>query len=189
MVTLELSVRDDWTDRYRRVVDGLRGAFGPAATGFEHIGSTSVPGLLAKPIVDILVTLRCAPDAGGLDARVLDARVLDAMAALGFDYRGEFGVAHRHFFARPDCHVHGFRPGEGEWATHLLFRDFLRADAAGRATYTSFKLRTAEDVGWDRAAYQAAKDRFVSEFLPEAEAWARRCGWRRPPVGDQPPAR
>ncbi len=87
------------------------------------------------------------------------------------------------FFARPDCHVHGFLPGQGEWATHLLFRDFLRADEGGRATYTRFKLRTAESVGWDRAAYQQAKDRYVTEFLPEAEAWAQGCGWRCPAIG------
>lgn len=172
MVTLELTVRDDWTDRYGELVGQLAPAFGHGAVGFEHIGSTSVVGMVAKPIVDILVTLRAAPPAS----------VLAAMDELGFEYRGEFGVEHRFFFARADCHVHGFRPGEGEWSTHLLFRDFLRADAAGRAAYTRFKLRTAEAVGWDRAAYQAAKDRFVTDFLPEAERWARRSGWTRPPV-------
>lgn len=172
VATLELSVRDDWVDRYSELVGQLAPAFGDRAAGFEHIGSTSVAGMVAKPIVDILVTLRDAPS----------ATVLAAMGSLGFEYRGAFGVEHRHFFARADCHVHGFRPGEGEWATHLLFRDFLRADATGRAAYTRFKLRTAEAVGWDRAAYQAAKDRFVTEFLPEAERWARRCGWTRPPV-------
>ncbi|MEZ5231823.1 MAG: GrpB family protein [Acidimicrobiia bacterium] len=174
MATLELCVRNDWAARFERLTGELRPVFGSGALAFEHIGSTSVPGLLAKPIVDILVTLRSTP---------LDPAVLHAMAALGFEFRGEYGVPERHFFARPDCHVHGFLPGQGEWATHLLFRDFLRADEGGRATYTRFKLRTAESVGWDRAAYQQAKDRYVTEFLPEAEAWAQGCGWRCPAIG------
>ncbi len=173
MATLELSVRDNWADRFGEIRGELIGAFGATACGYEHIGSTSVPGLLAKPVVDVLVTLgRSTPP----------QQVLVAMEQLGFDYRGEFGVAQRHFFARDDCHVHGFVRGEGEWTTHLLFRDFLRADADGRATYTRFKLRTARLVGWDRARYQAAKDLFVTEFLPDAEVWADRHGWRPPEV-------
>ncbi len=171
VMTLELSIRDDWTDAYEAVRAELQGAFGAAALGYEHIGSTSVPGMLAKPIVDVLVSLAAGQPA---------TAVVEAVEALGFEYRGEFGVAQRHFFARVGCHVHAFRPGEGEWATHLLFRDFLRASPAARATYAEFKLRTAEAVQWDRLAYQQAKDRYVSEFLPQAEQWARGCGWRPP---------
>jgi GrpB-like predicted nucleotidyltransferase (UPF0157 family) len=173
VMTLELSIRDDWTDVYEAVRGELRGAFASAAIGYEHIGSTSVPGMLAKPILDVLVTLAPGQPCGG---------VIAAVQELGFEYRGEFGVAERHFFARPGCHVHAFLAGRGEWATHLLFRDFLRANPTARATYAGFKLRTAEAVGWDRAAYQRAKDRYVGELLPAAERWAQRSGWHPPAV-------
>ena len=172
MAVLELSIRHGWADVYETIRQSLIEAFGPVATGFHHIGSTSVTGLLSKPVVDVLVSVTEIP---------LPPIVRDATAALGFDYRGEFGVARREFLARRDCHVHAFLPGEGESIIHLLFRDFLRASADGRRTYASFKAETAQRVGWDRAAYQAAKDSYVTGFLSAAWEWADRTGWQPPP--------
>lgn len=171
MQILELAVRDDWDRVFDRTCAELSGALGRAACGFDHIGSTSVSGLLAKPVLDVLATL---------SAPHLPAGVVPAMDLLGFEYRGAYGIEHRHLFTRADCHVHGYRPGEGEWRVQLLFRDHLRADPAARAAYERFKRDTAERVGWDRPAYQRAKDAHVTTLLPAAEAWATAVGWRPP---------
>lgn len=171
VASLELSIRFDWPAVFAATLPSLQRAFGDEAIGYDHIGSTSVPGLLGKPVLDVLVTVRHA---------ALPPPVLCAMERAGFEYRGEFGVEHRHFFARPDCHVHGFREGEGEWGTHLVFRDYLRHCPEGREDYATFKRDLAVRVGWDRAAYQAQKDAFVTGFLPRAWEWAGRTGWQVP---------
>lgn len=171
MATLALVVSDDWPEVYEALRLELVGAFGDTAARFDHIGSTSVPALLAKPIVDVLVTL--GPDG-------LRPGVVPAMRGLGYDYRGEFGVAGREYFSRADAHVHAFRAGEGQWRAHLLFRDFLRADGEARGAYARFKSETATAVAWDRARYQDAKERFVTQLVETAEAWAVSSGWVPP---------
>jgi GrpB-like predicted nucleotidyltransferase (UPF0157 family) len=149
-----------WPGRYEAERAAIERALGDLVIEIHHIGSTSVPGLVAKPIVDILLGIR------RLD--VTDDEVA-AMAALGFQYLGEYGIPLRRYFARPDsCHVHAFRVGEGQWHAHLLFRDYLRATPAARDRYAAAKLELAERVGWDRDRYVNAKERVVDGLLSEA---------------------
>ena len=104
-------------------------ALGDVVLVVHHIGSTSIPGILAKPIIDLMPIVR------SLD--LLDAHESD-VRALGYDWRGEFGIAGRRFCPLDDAagqrivHVHFFAPDSSEIEPNLAFRDYLRAASATR---------------------------------------------------------
>jgi GrpB-like predicted nucleotidyltransferase (UPF0157 family) len=158
----------DWRGR-------LVAALGDAAVRIEHVGSTAVPGLPAKPIVDVQVGVRDVED---------EASYVPAIEELGASLRFR-EPEHRYF--RPS----GERPrtvqihvctGGGEWEReHLLFRDFLRADPNARAAYAELKRGLAERYRDDRLAYNEGKTGFVLDTLIEAREWAERTGWELPP--------
>jgi GrpB-like predicted nucleotidyltransferase (UPF0157 family) len=152
-----------WPERYEAARAEIAAALGDEATEIHHIGSTSVPGLAAKDIIDVLVSLRRLE---------LAPEVVAAMEARGFMDRGEFGIADRRLFSRSDCHVHCFRPGHGQWRTHLLFRDYLRAHPYEAVAYAAEKRRLAQIHADDRRAYTAAKSGIVEELLARGRAVA-----------------
>ena len=140
--------------------------FGGRAVAIEHIGSTSVPDLCAKPIVDILVGLR------ELEARDED---VTAMAELGYEYLGEYGLPGRLFFRKgePRTHnVHVVEHGGDHWERQIVFRDALRSDPEERRRYDRFKRRLAAE-GHSREVYTELKTPFIREV--EARARARRA--------------
>lgn len=135
---------------------------------FEHIGSTAVSGLDAKPILDLM-----AGHQSGTDPRVY----FPTLQTAGYEHRGAQGVPDREFFVRgPECHrTHHLNlvPFEGAfWRDHLIFRDRLRDDPAVRAAYAVLKQQLAEAHPDDREAYTAGKARFV--FLIISEGFASR---------------
>jgi GrpB-like predicted nucleotidyltransferase (UPF0157 family) len=140
---------------------------GPWLTGdVEHIGSTSVPGLTAKPIVDLMAA---APD---LDATV--AATGDRLAEAGWWYVPPAldGRPWRRFFVKPDAtgtrrlaHLHVIAAGHPRYADQLTFRDALRADPALAARYAGLKQRLSAEHHDDREAYTEAKAGFVTEVL------------------------
>lgn len=119
------------------------------AVGVEHIGSSSVLGLLAKPIVDLAVGLSVLED--------LDA-VRTRLEAAGWIYRGDAGENGGHIFVletRPwhrVAHLHGDEYGGAQWLNYLRFRDLLRRSSDARARYEAVKLRLAQEHGADRKA-------------------------------------
>lgn len=134
---VSLSAADPtWAEAYEHVLPLLRGALAGIAVAIEHVGSTAVPGLPAKPILDIAVGLSPGRD---------PAEVHDPLLALGFLYRGS---------------------GEGRtWRDYLALRDALRADPEVRDAYAALKQELAERFPTDRAAYIAGKDAFVARIL------------------------
>ncbi|MCX4834164.1 GrpB family protein [Streptomyces sp. NBC_01016] len=148
----------------RRIVD----AVGPVVRRVDHVGSTAVPGLVAKPIIDIDLSV---PDADGEDA------YLPALERVGYVLRVR-QPGHR-MVRTPDLgvQVHICTAGS-EWERrHLLFRDWLRRDAADRAAYARHKQHLAEQDWPDMNAYAAAKGSLIAEISERAEAWARATGW------------
>jgi len=127
----------------------------------HHIGSTSVPGLLAKPIIDLMPGLRSFE--AGLE-------IVEAMSALGFEARAEFGIPRRHYFDREDVHVHAFVPGEGQWQAHLDFRDYLRAHEDARTEYAALKRDLQQRFRFEREQYADAKSDFVASILRRARS-------------------
>jgi GrpB-like predicted nucleotidyltransferase (UPF0157 family) len=148
----------------------IAAAVGPAARRIEHIGSTSVPGLAAKPVVDI--------DVGVADLAAEDAYV-PALESTGLELR--LRADWRRFFRPPagqvrEVHVHVCDP-DGTWSReHLLLRDYLRANPAARDAYGALKRDLAVRWRGDRPGYNAAKTAFILDTLDDAERWAAASG-------------
>jgi GrpB-like predicted nucleotidyltransferase (UPF0157 family) len=156
-----------WAERFEHERQRIEAALGPDARRVEHIGSTSVPGLAAKPIIDIVVEI------DDLDDESITARLESA----GYVQRV---VEPGHRMLRTpgrDVHVHLWSVAGGELRRHLLFRDWLRADPAGRARYVEVKRELAAREWTDTNDYAQAKSEVIAEITERADAWARRTGW------------
>lgn len=162
-----------WPDRFGVVAGELASAMAGVAVVLEHIGSTAVPGLCAKPVIDVLMGVG---DLDGVHRRVED------LAQLGYEYRPtyEAQIPERRYFVRsasealPRVHVHGVRRGGRLWTDHLAFRDALRADADLRQRYAALKRSLAE--GLDKGAYTEAKGPFIQDVLMSLKASRPRPG-------------
>lgn len=160
-----------WPSQFAAERDDLLPVFGKAATAIHHIGSTSVPGLAAKPVLDILVEATSLRDVDAL-APALESR--------GYQARGEYGVPGRRYFSRLPraglkVHIHVFEVGHPHAGEQLLLRDYLRAHPRCAAQYGALKIALASEHADDRDAYQAAKADFVADLLRKAGAWRREC--------------
>jgi GrpB-like predicted nucleotidyltransferase (UPF0157 family) len=154
---------EEWPLLFRREAVRLREALGRRVAAIEHIGSTAVPGLPAKPIVDIAVRLR--PNARPPAA-------VRALGRLGYVYKGEYGLPGRHFFilGRPATHhVHVVVGRSRHWDRWLRFRTKLLGDARLRGRYRRLKEKMARRFAHDRAAYTASKDPFIELALKTQE--------------------
>lgn len=149
-----------WAGAGRAEVQRLRAALSPWSARVEHVGSTAVPGLSAKPVIDLCV--------GVSDPGLADGMV-EVMASLGYDYPGDVGI--------PDDRVFGREPG---WRTHLVhvvefdgtawraylgFRDALRGDDTLRDEYETLKRDLAHSHPHDRFVYTQHKAAFVARVL------------------------
>jgi GrpB-like predicted nucleotidyltransferase (UPF0157 family) len=160
---------EGWPRRARSEIRRIEAALGPVAVRCEHIGSTSVPGLAAKPIVDLLVSV------GSLEPR--DAYV-EPLEELGYLFVPDPDSPDRHFFARPPerprtHHVHVCRAGGLEELRHLAFRDYLRAHPEEAAAYEAVKREVAARHRHDRLAYIAGKEAHVRALEERALIWSR----------------
>lgn len=149
----------EWVDAFRALRGEIRGALRDDRLEVDHIGSTSVPGLWAKPVIDVLLE---APDLGIVENHT------SALERLGFEARGEYGIPGRRYFRRgPDgrrmgVHLHAFAAGHPHADWHRAFRDGLRSHPAVRADYARLKRELATRFADDRTAYQDAKAPFIA---------------------------
>jgi GrpB-like predicted nucleotidyltransferase (UPF0157 family) len=151
----------------RAVADAL--AAGDAPVTLHHIGSTAIPGIYAKPVIDMLAIVD--GDVARLDA------CNGGMTRLGYEAMGEFGIPGRRYFRRDDPatgarthQVHAFARGSPHVERHLAFRDFLRSHPEHAAEYSELKRRlTATPVEID--AYMDGKDAFIKDMERRALAW------------------
>ena len=149
-----------WPRLFTEEIARLRALLPPALQlELEHTGSTSVPGLAAKPILDIL---------GGHPPGAAVEPFIDALVAAGYSYRGEQGIPGRHFFRRGEprsYHLHLAAVGGSFWRDQTAFRDALRGDARLCDEYAALKLALAQRYPRDREAYIEAKTDFVTGVL------------------------
>ena len=137
-------------------------ALGPVAKGIEHYGSTAVPGLCAKPILDIMV---------GISPLSEWERCKPSLEALGYDYAGGAGVPGHYIFGRgrdrtERTHLVHVVEYQGEsWRGSLAFRDALRSNASLRESYAQEKERAAAAAPGNRAAYNLHKGPFIAESI------------------------
>ena len=164
----------EWAERYRgwsvRIADALVDAFdGGVLLDLAHVGSTAVPGLLAKPTLDVMARVHPWP---------LPAERVGALVALGFADHGEHGLPGRRYFTHGghDVHLHVVGLDSDHWSRHLALRDLLRSEPDARDRYARVK-RAAHAAatlapGPDgRTAYQEAKAATVVALEREALAW------------------
>jgi GrpB-like predicted nucleotidyltransferase (UPF0157 family) len=129
---------------------------------FEHTGSTAVPGLVAKPVLDILAGRGSEQDRG---------LAIAALENGGYAFRGEQGILGRDFFRRGEprqYHLHLAAIGSPFWLDHRAFRDYLRANAEVAAAYGKLKTDLATRYPRDREAYINGKSDFVAGVLAKA---------------------
>jgi GrpB-like predicted nucleotidyltransferase (UPF0157 family) len=174
-----------WPLEFRAIAARLRHGLGSLARRVDHIGSTSVPGLAAKDVIDIQVTVAA-----------LDERLRSAMHSIGY-IQHEARVDHRPpgstgserdwtkwFFHPPAderrAHVHVRLQGSRNQRYALLFRDYLRAHPATAEAYADLKRRLAQSLS-DPRTYPDVKDPAVDLIYLAAEAWASDTDWRPGP--------
>jgi len=171
-VPIEVVDYDDaWPDVFLVWRRRLAASLGTGAARIEHVGSTAVPGLAAKPIVDIQVSVEDIEDELGY---------VPAIGSAGVPLRSR-DREHRYFRPPRDqprvVHIHVCDSASRWERVHLLFRDFLRADQATSRAYAALKRRLADQYRDDRLAYTEAKSEFVLATLEHAEAWVEDTGW------------
>ena len=166
-----------WPAEFREIGRRLRAALGPAALRIDHIGSTSVVGLDAKPVVDVQVSVPT------LDP---DRPFREPMERLGYVYRSANPDRSKRFFREPPgsrrTHVHVRRSGSFDEQLNLLFRDYLRAKEDARREYASVKRELAVRFCDDREGYVRAKEPTVWALLRRAHDWLEDTGWTPGPT-------
>ena len=156
-----------WPELFKIEADRVRMAANSVVVRIDHIGSTAVAGLSAKPILDILVEVKV----GRL------AELAPALVSYGFTSKGENGIAGRSYFSRAATaeslavHHHAFESGHAELAKHLAFRDYLRAHRDVTRAYDALKNEILARPEITRDAYQDLKSKFVSDTSVAALAW------------------
>jgi GrpB-like predicted nucleotidyltransferase (UPF0157 family) len=152
----------NWPELFRREADRIRTGLGDRALRIEHTGSTSVPGLIAKPIIDILLVVADSAD---------EASYAPELQAAGYSLRFREPDWYEHrLFRGPDTEInlHILSAGRPEIDRMLMFRDRLRANAADRDLYAQTKLALARQQ-WDRVQnYADAKTAVVEDILTRA---------------------
>lgn len=163
-----------WPEAFQDLKQALEAGLGPLALAIEHVGSTAVPGLAAKPIIDLDVVIESVD-------RLPQA--IAALARLGYVHQGDRGIAGREMFWRlgpdvprdgsgrswPEHHLYVCARDSAELARHLAFRDYLRAHPKTAAAYAKLKRGLARRFPRDREAYSRAKTEFVAAALRRAK--------------------
>ncbi|MDR3503580.1 MAG: bifunctional GrpB family protein/GNAT family N-acetyltransferase [Legionella sp.] len=148
-----------WPEQFTEEAQSIQKALGANCIEIHHIGSTAVPGLAAKPIIDMIPVV--------LDITQVDA-MNPLMAALGYEVKGESGMLFRRFFQKgdtqPSFNVHVFEQGSSEIERHVKFRDWMRAHPEDRDAYAQLKQDLAQLHPDDLSAYCFGKEDFVSRI-------------------------
>jgi GrpB-like predicted nucleotidyltransferase (UPF0157 family) len=159
-----------WPLRYQRERDRIAAALGEHAVAIEHVGGTAVPGLPAKPVIDIMVGVPDIERAGQAVAGLIN---------LGYQYVPELEsqLPERRYFRRgtPETHhVHMVAVSSDFWEEHLLFRDYLRTHPQAAEEYGKLKRGLANRFRFDRDAYRAGKVPFIDTVVDAARREAGR---------------
>ncbi|MBX9804736.1 MAG: GNAT family N-acetyltransferase [Alphaproteobacteria bacterium] len=146
-----------WPEIFAKEAKRIAEALGDNCVTIHHIGSTSIPGISAKPIIDMVPVVK--------DILKVNAA---ALVELGYEGRGELGMLFRRYFSNRACHLHIWEEGNPEIDKHLIFRDYLIKNPDALNAYEALKLSLAESFRDDRASYTLSKDDLVKEILHKA---------------------
>ncbi|MBW3570749.1 MAG: GrpB family protein [Gemmatimonadetes bacterium] len=157
-----------WRDAFEAEAKHVAAALGENVTAIHHIGSTAIPGIHAKPVVDLLVEVR--------DLAELDGRS-SAMESLGYEVMGEYGIPGRRYFRKDDQegtrthNLHAFETGAAEVERHLAFRDYMIAHPGDAQQYGELKRKLADEHPQSMDGYMDGKDAFIKEMDRRAAEW------------------
>jgi GrpB-like predicted nucleotidyltransferase (UPF0157 family) len=148
-----------WPAAFSKLAARVTAALGSLPFAVEHIGSTAVPGLAAKPVIDLDVVLSSPADL---------PEAIRLLARIGYIHEGDLGIAGREAFLSPSGesrhHLYVLAAGTHELRRHLAFRDALRADSDLRDQYSALKRSLAKACGNDRSSYTQAKSAFITSI-------------------------
>ena len=158
-----------WAQEFARASREIAVAMGGNLLEIHHIGSTAIPGIHAKPVIDMLAIVcdivRVAEHAAPIES-------------LGYEVMGEFGIVGRRYFRRDNAagerthQVHTFQNGSSDIPRHLAFRDFMRTHPAFANQYAQLKQSLADAHPNNIEAYMDGKDHFIKQMEIQALAWA-----------------
>ena len=160
-----------WAAAFEAEASALEDALSDVPVQLHHIGSTAIPGIVAKPVIDMLGIV---PTVERLDGRA------DRLTALGYEGLGEFGIPGRRYFRKNAAdgvrthQLHAFAVGSPEIQRHLDFRDYLRAFPADAAAYAALKQALVARCGNDMRAYSDGKTEFIRGIEHRAVVWRQR---------------
>ena len=145
--------------------------------GVYHIGSTSIPGIKAKPILDFVIEVEDLDDI---------IRSTEMLGELGYISKGEYGIPGRQFFTKDtdgerSHHLHVFQQGHPDIERHLVFRDFLRANPEAAHKYEIIKEKLAKRFPKESGSYTEAKSDFILSMDEVARYWLEQNGFQNKP--------
>lgn len=156
----------DWAEEFEKESEKLLMALGKGINKIYHIGSTSVPDLMAKPIIDILLEV---PDLAALDQQA------SIFQNLGYEVMGSFGIPGRRYFRKGDQnrthHLHAFQCGDDHLIRHLAFKEYLIHHPAIAEEYGQLKLDIANRIKDDISTYSDEKAPFIKHHEKIAIEW------------------
>ena len=151
----------NWRQEFENEAKQITDALGSNVEEVHHMGSTAIPNIYAKPVIDILLVVQ---DHADLDAKQ------DAMEALGYEAFGEFGILTRRYFRKDNAlgdrthQVHAFEAGSPQIKRHLAFRDYMIAHPDAAKVYSDLKRELAAKHPNDMEAYMDGKHEFIQEI-------------------------
>jgi GrpB-like predicted nucleotidyltransferase (UPF0157 family) len=156
---------ENWSHVFQMEAQFLSTIFGDEIIRFEHFGSTSVQGMKAKPVIDMMSIVK--------DIENIDS-FNDKMSSLGYDVVGEWGIPGRRLFRKGgenrSHHIHFYQSNNPQIERHLIFRDYLRTHPEEVARYSSFKEELSMRFD-NTSGYSPAKKTFVTEMEQQALRW------------------
>lgn len=166
----------EWPALFSRLGAALREALGGTALRIDHVGSTAIPGLAAKPIIDIQISV--------VSFEPVDAYRIP-LETLGYVFRSDNPeLTKRYFREAPGerrTHIHVRRAGSWAEQFALLFRDYMRTHDDDARQYAELKYRLASRYGDDRLGYTEPKAPFTWETMMKADRWSQDTGWEPGP--------
>jgi GrpB-like predicted nucleotidyltransferase (UPF0157 family) len=165
-----VSYDENWPNLYQQEITRINAVLGEEIVSAYHIGSTSIPGMWAKPIIDILLKVK--------DIIEID-NYNNEMIALGYEPRGELGILGRRYFSREEPkdvrthHIHAYQADNIELERHLAFRDYMIAHPEDIKIYSELKIVLARRFQWDIDGYISGKHLYMERMERAALKWYR----------------
>ncbi|NFV13981.1 GrpB family protein [Clostridium sp. FAM 1755] len=157
----------EWKIKYQKEADKIYNIMKEEIVKIHHIGSTSIKGIYAKPVIDILVEVQDINNVDNYNKK---------MKSLGYIAKCEYGIKGRRFFLKGlyhrTHHVHIFEKGDSEIERHINFRDYMREHKEEAKQYEELKKELALEFRYDIDSYCEGKDSFIKKIDEKAKLWA-----------------